>query len=205
MFTTSAGAKLYAVDGAGADPRAIFDGSVSEIQVSPDGQYVLFEGAGAGLTLSRTDGSSSHTFPDGAWTASWAPDSRAVAMATGQGDQITLMIADVDGGEPRLMPVPARGDPRLAWSPDNVHLAYTGFEPADPGSDCQTTASMLVVDTRFRPVQRNPAALSSDGAGLVPRRPPFGGRGLARRRGSRAMRRHPRRRSRPRLRGHHDE
>jgi Tol biopolymer transport system component len=147
LFTTSAGGALYALDRAGADPQAIFEGNASNIQVSPDGQYVLFEGGGPGPTLARTDGSNSRTFAEGAWTASWAPDSHAIAWVTGQGDQGTLMIADVDGGEPRRLPVPGRVEPHLSWSPDNVHLAYTGCEPGDPDSLCQTTASMLIVDT----------------------------------------------------------
>ena len=174
VFTTSAGeGGIYALDGAGADPRTIFDGSASEVHVSPDGRYVLFEGAGPGLTLARTDGSSSRTFPDGAWTASWAPDSHAVVMATSQGDQTTLVIADVEGGEPGQIAVPARVDPRLAWSPDNVHLVYTGFEPGDPLAECQTIASMLVVDIdsrTFREFALYPARLpvwSHDGRHLA--------------------------------------
>ena len=184
VFTTSAGGRgvaLYAVDGAGLDPRAIMEGSASKIQVSPDGQYVLFEGAGPGLTLSRMDGSSSRTFPDGAWTATWAPDSHAVAMVTNQGDRMILVIADVDGGDPRRIEVPVREEPQLAWSPDTAHLAYTGFEPGNPLAECQTIASMLVVDINSRAISEYgplyPATLpvwSHDGRQLAAAASPIG-------------------------------
>jgi Tol biopolymer transport system component len=150
VFTTSAGVggeAIYVLDRAGAEPQAIFEGNAGDIQVSPDGQYVLFHGGGPGPTLARTDGSNSRTFTEGAWTAAWAPDSHAVAWITGQGNQATLMIDPVDGGKSRHLPLPGRVEPHLAWSPDNVHLAYTGCEPWDSMEPCQAIARLLIVDT----------------------------------------------------------
>jgi Tol biopolymer transport system component len=160
-FAGEGGEGLYVVDRAGAEPKAIFKGRAGGISVSPDGRYVLFSaddatsrdpsytGPNVVLTLMHTDGSGSRTFTDSMDAVGWARDSHAIAWASGQGDQSTLTIVDVDGDEPHRFAVPPRASAYIAWSPDNIHLAYGGFDPAksDPEADCQTTASVLIVNT----------------------------------------------------------
>lgn len=115
--------------------------SVSDPQLAPDGQAVVFE-VGATewaanrfdteLWLARTgaapqpltaakEGSSRR--------ARWSPDGRFIAFLSDRGEQTQLYVLPMQGGEARPVTAVDEGVQQFAWGPDGARIAFLRPDP----------------------------------------------------------------------------
>jgi dipeptidyl aminopeptidase/acylaminoacyl peptidase len=137
--------------------------SVGDVQLAPDASRVAY-----GVVNSDRPGrpysqvwvmnvasrqSSRLGKPEGTASAPrWSPDGRAIAYVGGDGERSGLMVADIDGGQPRFIaavqgtnhPLPTSGD-QIAWSPDGRQIAFVS---ATPGPEQDANGDPMVI-TRY--------------------------------------------------------
>lgn len=82
-----------------------------------------------------------------------SPDGRRLAFLRAFPDQAgrptAVMLAGLDGGEPRVLWVPGHGVSELAWSPDGTRLAIVAAEPAARGIVGPETKGRVVTARRI--------------------------------------------------------
>lgn len=153
--------------------------------LSPDGSRLAFSSDG-GVWVVPLHGKVDSTVAGepvriaevpGAWnfgnTLAWSADGKWIAV-NGNEKENAVYLVSAGGGEPRRIPMPARGGPwsyRLSLSPDGQRLAYTAIEPGATGQAAQMFARhVYVVPSRGGEPQRmssgwgSHAAFSTDGA-----------------------------------------
>lgn len=82
-----------------------------------------------------------------------SPDGRRLAFLRAFPDEAgrptAVMLAGLDGGEPRVLWVPGHGVSELAWSPDGTRLAIVAAEPAARGIVGPETKGRVVTARRI--------------------------------------------------------
>jgi dipeptidyl aminopeptidase/acylaminoacyl peptidase len=119
--------------------------SVSNPQLSPDGQQIIYTRGGVDklndrrysqIWIMQADGSRKRFLIDGS-SPTWSPDGTRIAFtASGepQGSQIFVRWMDAEGATSQVTRV-ERGPGSLQWSPDGEHIAFTmAVEDAEPWS-----------------------------------------------------------------------
>lgn len=129
------------------NPPALFvanpDGS-GEVQVTPVGSelvqytwtadgsrllawyFIITNGLGNSVfSLITPDGSSIQPFPMQVRGANFSPDGTRLAYHAGEGSDVVIMVANVDGSNPRpLTDAGGQNEVNPVWSPDNRQIAY---------------------------------------------------------------------------------
>lgn len=107
---------------------------------SPDGERVLFRSLRSGWhnywLVPRSGGSPSAVAAAEAdqTHARWSPDGRSVAYVENHNGTYQLMVADLEGGEPRVLVRPDGMGvvDKPEWSPDGGRISYTLSTPTRP-------------------------------------------------------------------------
>jgi hypothetical protein len=129
------------------DPPALFvanpDGS-GEVQVTPVGSelvqytwtpdgsqllawyFIITNGLGNSFfSLITPDGSSVQPFPMQVRGANFSPDGARLAYHAGEGSNVVIMVANVDGSNPQpLTDAGGQNEVNPVWSPDSRQIAY---------------------------------------------------------------------------------
>lgn len=129
-------AELAVVNRDGSALSGLYAGIVSKPGWSPDGRWIAFfrwseSASETGLYVIHPDGSDAHLLAAAGDAFSWAPDSRRIAVLTGDG----LEVASVDGGGLRRL---AGNAYRPRWSPNGRWIAYE--------EDRGPTRAIVVID-----------------------------------------------------------
>jgi dipeptidyl aminopeptidase/acylaminoacyl peptidase len=83
----------------------------------------------------------------------WSPDGTSLAYLSDRGNKAQIVVANLEGGEPRLLTAVAGGISQPCWSPDSRHLAFVASggpvnpdppaspDSATPGEAAEATTS----------------------------------------------------------------
>jgi dipeptidyl aminopeptidase/acylaminoacyl peptidase len=137
--------------------------SVSDPQLSPDGQWVAYTVTSTDSAKNRRDVDIWMTSWDGAQTIRltasperettprWSPDGRSLAFLSdrqdGDGDQVWLL--DRRGGEARRLTHLKGGVDDLAWSPDSRRLALVATVDLDTTAKADSAEQRPIVIDRY--------------------------------------------------------
>lgn len=118
------------------------EGTWMSIDVSPDGQTIVFDLLGDLYTLPIGGGEARRIVGGLSFESqpTWSPDGKTIAFLTDRTGVENLWIADADGGNPRAVSKDGRtGDrPQImaspAWTPDGQYLVVSKSRPPDPGT-----------------------------------------------------------------------
>lgn len=124
---------------------------VSDPQLSPDGQWILYTVRSADLSANRrpartfmapiADASAARPWPDAQTIATeprWSPDGKSVAYTSGG----QLWLAPATGGTPRQLTTLTGGASGPVWSPTGDHIAFVS--PVYP--NCRDEACNAAAD-----------------------------------------------------------
>jgi Tol biopolymer transport system component/DNA-binding SARP family transcriptional activator len=124
--------------------------------VSPDGQWIVFDGTYAGAAgLFRKPIRGGEAVPlntlSPAMSPRWSPDGREIVFSTfADSGQVEMMVMAADGGAPQVLTSGGwSGWP--TWSPDGLHIAYWYF--GAPRSEMRMISRDSVKGPWHRPVR----------------------------------------------------
>ncbi len=134
---------VWAMDVAGGSPRMLGELGCSEegcedIQVSPDGQFVVWS-TKKQLWIAPVSGvSPAHQITDlrgNNVSPKWSPDGRAIAFVSDRGDHSFIAVYDLGGDSVRYIAPSVNRDRSPRWSPDGKQIAFLrvpGIQPKTP-------------------------------------------------------------------------
>jgi Tol biopolymer transport system component len=151
------GNKLLSIDTNSANIRVINSYYGDALNISPDGQWVLFE-SGKILYKKRIGGDTATvqlTFQGSSYYSAWSRDGLWVAYDSDLGSGYEFWKMRSDGSQKRrISTVPAAGIPRaMNWFPDGIHLVVSSYLLPGDFSD------LIIIDTAGNFVSR----LTNDG------------------------------------------
>ena len=148
---------------AAADRSLSSSFSIGDVQMSPDGSRIAYavvssDQPGRPYTqvwVMNTASRETHRLGAVSGSASsprWSPDGLAIAYVGRDGQHAGLMVANVDGAEPRFVapmqgtnhPLPTSGD-QITWSPDGKQIAFVS---ASAGPEHDANGDPMVI-TRY--------------------------------------------------------
>lgn len=122
-----------------AEPITMDQAHIESVDVSPDGNTLLFDSNRAGgrdlwvlrLDQGTTTRLTTHPAPD--WGPMLSPDGSEVAFYSKRGASRDVWIVPSEGGEPRQVTDHEAQDNLFAWSPDGAQLAFASTRSGNWG------------------------------------------------------------------------
>ena len=113
-----------------------------QVDVSPDGQTILFDLLGDLYTMPIAGGQARRIMGGLSFESqpTWSPDGKTIAFLTDRTGVENLWIANADGSNPRAVSKDGRTNDRPqimvspAWTPDGHYIVVSKSRPPDPGT-----------------------------------------------------------------------
>lgn len=113
-----------------------------QVDVSPDGQTVVFDLLGDLYTMPIAGGEATRIIGGLSFESqpTWSPDGKTIAFLTDRTGVENLWIADAGGGNPRAISKDTKTNDRPqimvspAWTPDGQFIVVSKSRPPDPGT-----------------------------------------------------------------------
>ena len=113
-----------------------------QVDVSPDGQTILFDLLGDLYTMPIAGGQARRIIGGLSFESqpTWSPDNKTIAFLTDRSGVENLWIADADGSNPRAVSKDGRTNDRPqimvspAWTPDGNYIVVSKSRPPEPGT-----------------------------------------------------------------------
>jgi Tol biopolymer transport system component/imidazolonepropionase-like amidohydrolase len=113
-----------------------------QVDVSPDGQTILFDLLGDLYTMPISGGSAARIMGGLSFESqpTWSPDGKTIAFLSDRTGVENLWIADADGSHPRAVSKDQKTSDRPqimaspAWTPDGQYIVVSKSRPPDPGT-----------------------------------------------------------------------
>ena len=112
-----------------------------QVDVSPDGQTILFDLLGDLYTMPIAGGEAKRIMGGLSFESqpTWSPDGKTIAFLTDRTGVENLWIANADGSNPRAVSKDGRTNDRPqimvspAWTPDGQYIVVSKSRPPEPG------------------------------------------------------------------------
>ncbi len=153
---------------------------VSDLEVSPDGEFVVYshnfmdimeDRRRANLWRVDSDGNNARPITTGAVNdggAAISPDASRVAYVSADDKGAQIFVRWFEGGETLQLTRQAKGPGNLAWSPDGEYLAYTMLVPTKPTTIGKMPAAPEGANWAKPPTVVDRIPFRADGAGTLP-------------------------------------
>jgi acylaminoacyl-peptidase len=153
---------------------------VSDLEVSPDGEFVVYshnfmdimeDRRRANLWRIDSDGKNARPITTGAVNdggAAISPDSTRVAYVSADEKGAQIFVRWLEGGETLQLTRQAKGPGNLAWSPGGKYLAFTMMVPSQPTTIGTMPKAPEGAEWAKPPTVVDRIPFRADGAGTLP-------------------------------------